>query len=290
VYAVKRAFSALGHVPLFLFSLFAVTPFVLSFVVSISDEKNVVMNGYSFLPAALSLDAYRLIFSDITIVRSYGISILVTVTGTLLSTTICALAGYAMSNPKVRYRNSVALFFYIPMVFSAGLVPWYLTVSRTLMLKNSLLALIFPLLVSPFNIFLLRNYFKTIPQALIEAAEIDGARPIYIFFKIVLPLSTPIIATIVLFISLAYWNDWVLALWFIDSKELYPLQFMLYRIQSLILFINSNGGQFTGNTGNLPMQTVQIATLFVTIGPIILVYPFIQQYFIKGIMIGAIKG
>ena len=273
-----------------LFSIGSLVPFILTFIVSISDESSVVKKGFSFFPNKFSLDAYRAVFADSMVIRSYGVSIFVTVVGTSLSIILCGLAGYAMSVGRVKYRNKVALYFYLPMVFNAGLVPWYLVVTKGLMLKNSIFGLILPMLISPFNLFLFRNYFKSIPAELSESAEIDGSGPLSTFFRIMLPLSKPIIATVALFVSLAYWNDWTLSLWLIDKKELYPLQYMLYRIQSLISYLKAGNNIGGGNATLVPAQTVQMATLFVTIGPIILIYPFVQKYFVKGIMVGAVKG
>jgi len=271
------------------FCIFTTVPFFLTIIVSFTDENSVVKYGYRFIPEHFSLDAYRLIFSGRSIYNAYSISIIVTVVGTALSLLVTTMLAYAMSVPKVKYRNFIALCVFIPMIFNAGLVPWYIFVTKYLHLKDTILALILPMLVSSFNVFLVRNYFRSLPPALIESAEIEGASPPYIFAKIILPLSTPITATIALFYSLAYWNDWSLALWLIDSRELYPLQFMLYKIQSMINYMSSQGNFSVGNS-TLPSTTAQMAMVLVTIGPIILIYPFIQKYFIKGIMIGAVKG
>ncbi len=269
------------------FAISCLYPVVLTLMVSFSSEMSVVKNGYRLIPEEFSLISYKLVFQDKAIYSAYGVSIFVTVVGTALSLLLCGMAGYALSVQRVKYRNAVAMFFYLPMIFSAGLLPWYLVCTQVLKLTNSIWALILPMLVSPFNVFLMRNYFRTIPPSLIEAAEIDGCSILKTFFSIILPLSTPILATVSLFIGLAYWNDWGHALWFISSRELFPLQYMLYRIQSVIDFIRQNGSM--GNI-EIPAQTFQIATLFITIGPIILLYPFVQRYFVKGIMVGAVKG
>jgi ABC-type glycerol-3-phosphate transport system permease component len=256
-------------------------------MVSLGSEKSVIDNGYQLIPEEFSLLAYKTIFEDSSIYYAYGVSIFVTTVGTLLSLLICGMAGYAMSLNRVRYRNAISMYFYIPMVFNAGLLPWYMVCTQLLHLQNTIMALILPMLVSSFNIFLMRNYFKTIPASLIESADIDGCGVMRTFFQVVLPLSKPIIATVALFVGLAYWNDWSLALWFIDERNLFPLQYMLFRIESMMEFIRKNG--YIGGF-EFPAQTYQIATLFVTIGPIILLYPLIQRYFVKGIMIGAVKG
>lgn len=275
------------HLFLILLSVACIYPFVLSFMVSISDEKSVVKNGFNLIPEKFSLVAYQMVFKDGSIYTGYLVSILTTVVGTLLALLMTGMASYAISVQKVKYRNFFAMFFYIPTVFSAGLVPWYLVCTQFLHLQNSVWALILPSLISPFNVFLMRNYFKTIPSSLIEAAEIDGAGVFKTAFQVVMPLSKPIIATISLFVGLGYWNNWANALYFIDEKNLYPLQYMLYRIDMVMKFIRDNGTM--GNI-QVPAQTFQVATMFVTIGPIFLLYPFIQKYFVKGIMIGAVKG
>lgn len=287
----KRYLSSLliVNLPLFIFSFIALVPFVLTFVVSISDEKSVLLKGYSFTPDVFTLYAYKFVLSDGLVFNSYGVTTFVTIVGTLLSVFLCAFAGYAMSVQKLKYRNKFAMFFYIPMVFQVSLVPWYLVVTKVLLLKNNIFGLIFPILISPFNVFLLRNYFRSLPASMAESAEIDGATPFRTFISVILPLGAPIIATVTLFVALKYWNNWTLALWLVDKQELFPLQYILYRIKSLIAFMQTRTTLSSGK-GTIPSETVQAATLFITIGPIILLYPFVQKYFIKGIMIGAVKG
>ncbi|MGU3470113.1 carbohydrate ABC transporter permease [Paenibacillus sp. D51F] len=275
------------HLYLFIFAVACIYPLILTFMASISSEKSILDHGFQLIPSEFSRVAYEAVFNSKYVFKSFGVSILVTVVGTVLSLLICGTAGYAMSVKRVKYKNVVAMFFYIPMVFSAGVLPWYLVSTQILHLHNTFGALILPGLVAPFNVFLMRNYFMTVPSELIESAEIDGSGVMRTFLGIIIPLSKPIIATITLFIGLAYWNDWASALWFIDNPNMYPLQFMLYRIQSIINLVRE-----TGTLGDMkvPAETFQIATMFVTIGPIILLYPFIQRYFVKGIMIGAVKG
>lgn len=275
------------HVFLFAFSFCCIYPFILTFMASISSEQAIMHNGYQLIPEEFSSLAYETVFKDSSIYSGYAVSIFVTVVGTCMALVLCGMAGYAMSLQRVKYRNTISMYFYIPMVFNAGLLPWYLVCTQLLHLQDTIWALILPSLVSPFNVFLMRNYFKTIPSSLVESAEIDGSGPVRTFFQIVIPLATPIIATVALFIGLGYWNDWANALWFISDRKLFPLQYMLYRIKSIMDFIRQNGSM--GNI-QLPSQTFQLATLFVTIGPIVLLYPFVQRFFVKGIMVGAVKG
>lgn len=274
---------------LLMFCVITFVPFILVIVVSITNEDSIIKNGFSFFPEKISFDAYRLALSDNMILSSYKVTLLVTTIGTIIAVLLCAMIGYAMSVKKVKYRNAISFFIFIPMVFNAGLLPWYLVCTRVLHLQNNILALILPMLISPFNVFLMRNYFRTIPDSLAESAEIDGASPFGIFFRIILPLAKPILATVTLFIALAYWNDFTMALWFINKKSLYPLQFILYKILSLITFVRS--GKIT-TIGSLvtPKESLQMAIFVITIGPIILLYPFMQKYFVKGIMIGSVKG
>ncbi|MFL0267461.1 carbohydrate ABC transporter permease [Candidatus Clostridium radicumherbarum] len=282
----ERFSDVIIHLIMIAYSICCLYPILLTFMTSISSEKSVANNGFQLIPQAYSLQSYKIIMKDKSIFQAYGVTIFVTVVGTILALFLCGMAGYAMSVQKVKYRNKVAMFFYIPMVFSAGIAPWYLVCTQVLHFHNNIWALIMPGLVSPFNIFLMRNYFKTIPASLIESAEIDGCSNIRIFIKIILPLSKPIIATVCLFVAMGYWNDWTNALWFIDNRNLYPLQYYLFRIKDMMDMIRR-----TGSGGmQLPTQTFQLATLFVTIGPIVFLYPFVQKYFIKGIMIGSVKG
>ena len=278
------------HFTLAAFSITTFLPFILSLIVSISDEDSVVKNGYKFIPDQFSLDAYKVILSGNEVANAYKISIAVTVLGTLLGLLVSSMMAYAISVDKVKYRNVIAMFMFFTMLFGAGLVPWYIVMTQFLHLRNNIFALILPMLVSPYNVFLIRNYFKSLPKALIESAEIEGATPLGTLVKVIIPLSTPIMATIALFISLSYWNDWNLSIWLIDKKELFPIQYMLYKINSNINYLKSEGSRNSAGGISLPKETVQMATVMFTIGPIILMYPFIQKYFVKGIMIGAVKG
>lgn len=288
----KRRYSfsqVLFHLIAVAFCAFTTIPFILTIMVSVSGESSVIKHGYSLFPDTFSWDAYRLIFSGDEIWRGYMVSVTVTAIGTGAGLLLSAMLAHTMARQKVRYRNGIALFIFITMIFNAGLVPWYIFVTKYLHLKDTLAALILPMLINPFHVFLIRNYFKSLPPALLESAEMEGAGPLYVFAKIMLPLSAPIIATVALFYSLAYWNDWGLALWLIDDRKLYPLQFILFKIQSMINYMSTQGNLVSGSR-TLPSETAQMAMVLVTIGPIILVYPFIQRYFVKGIMIGAVKG
>ncbi|WP_019421976.1 carbohydrate ABC transporter permease [Paenibacillus sp. OSY-SE] len=272
-------------------SIICTLPLLLVLIVSFTDETMIKVNGYSFFPGKLSLDAYKLLFSgNSPLLQSYMISITVTVVGTALAVLITAMAGYTLAAKHVKYRNQLAMFFFVTMVFNTGLVPWYM-MNTALGLKNTIWALIIPsLLFSPFNLFLVRNYMRQIPDGLVEAAKIDGAGDIFIAFRIFLPLSMPVLATITLFYGIGYWNNWFNAIMLVDNPSLYPLQYLLFKLNSEISMIQQMQSTVSGMSATqLPNESVKMATAIMTIGPIILFYPFLQRYFIRGLLIGSIK-
>lgn len=275
-----------------LFSLFCFIPLLLTFMVSITDENMINKNGYSFIPGKISFYAYKLIFQrGSSVIRGFGISVIVTIIGTLLAIAITAMAGYTLSNKNVKYRRKLALYFFVTMIFTAGIVPWYL-VCKQLHLMNNIFALIVPsLMFNPFNLFLVKNFMEGIPDALRESATIDGANDITIAFKIYFPLCTPVLATVGLFYGLAYWNDWWNAIMLVSNDKLYPLQYLLLQLQSHINMINQLQSITTTTTNiTLPTESIKMATALVTIGPIVLLYPYLQKYFVKGLVIGSVKG
>jgi len=266
-------------------------PLLLVFMVSISEEDGIRQYGYRLIPSELSLDAYAmLLFGSTPLYRSYAVSVAVTAIGTALAVLITAMAGYTLAAKHLRYRQALGMFFFITMVFNAGLVPWYL-INLNLGLTNTIWALIVPsLLFNPFNLFLVRNYMSQLPSSLSEAAKIDGANDAYIAFRIVFPLSAPVLATVTLFYGLAYWNNWFNAIMLVENQNLYPLQYLLFKLNSEIAMVQQmqNNGLAIGS-GTLPQESVKMATAILTIGPIVLFYPFLQRYFIKGLLIGSLK-
>lgn len=267
------------------FAVLCVLPVLLVLSISLSSDAAIKQFGYQLIPLEFSLEAYAIIFSsNAELFRSYFISGSVTVLGTLLATSITAMAAFSLSNTDVKYRNKLAFYFFIPMVFNAGMVPWYL-MCKQLSLVDNFFALLIPSLVfSPFNMFLCRNYMAEIPRDLSESAKLDGANEFTIAFKIVFPLSTPVIATVALFYGVAYWNDWFNAIMLVNNNELFPLQYMLYKIQSEIAALQRLSPGVP--VKSLPGESLKMATAIITIGPIILFYPFLQKYFVKGLVIG----
>lgn len=283
-----KLFHILNTLYLTLLSIAMFLPFIIILAVSFSTEASINKYGYQFWPKEFSLEAYNFIFKTNTVTRAYLVSIFVTVVGTAIAVLITSMLGYAISRKHLKYRNIIALLFYFSMLFNGGLVPWYITITK-LGLKNTIWALILPMCFTPWNMLLIRNFFQTLPDALVESGKLDGAGEMRIFAQIIIPLSLPGIATITLFYMLGYWNDWWLALNFIDDARLFPLQYLLRKVLSNVLFAAS-GMNRQISTGLIPAESVKMATCIVTIGPIILVYPFIQKYFIRGITVGAVKG
>lgn len=275
-----------------LFALVCLIPFLLVLGGSVTDEQEIRSEGYKLLPRQFSLKAYQLLFLEPKFVlNAYAVSIIVTLAGTAFGLLFCAMLAYPISLKRFRFRKAVSLYVILTLLFNGGMVSWYIITVNFLRLKNSLLALIIPMLVNGFNVMLIRNYFETIPDEMHESAKIDGAGDIRTFFRIILPLSTPVLATVSLFIALGYWNDWWLGIMLIDDSRLQPLQILLRSIVSNINFLKTSeeGARMIDPNRLIPAEGVKLATCIVTIGPIIFAYPFVQKYFVKGIMLGAVK-
>lgn len=277
----------------FVFSLLCILPFALSISGSLSLEEDIIKHGYSLIPRHVSFLPYQILFMDMgRIARAYKITLIVTVVGTVLGLLINTMMGYSISRKNLRYRNFLSFYIWIPILFSGGMVPWYIVCVNLLHLKNMVPALIIPYLANSWNIFLMRNFIRSIPDEMHESAKIDGASEMTIFLRIILPLSKPALATVGLFTALGYWNDWWLGLMLIDKIELQPLQMLLRILVSNVDFIRSsaNSGEMAKLYTTMPGEGLKMAMGIITVGPIIFLYPFLQRYFIKGIMIGAVKG
>ncbi len=273
-----------------IFSLLCLYPFYQVLISSFADENTLVREGYRLIPSKFSLDAYRTIFANNVIPQAYLVTIFITVVGTALSLVVTSLAAYALSGKKLKYRNAINLFFYFTCLFSGGLVAYYLLLTNYLHLDNTIWVYIIPASFNVWNMFLLRNFFNEIPSSLIESAQIDGASEGVIAFKIVLPLSLPAMATIGLFTALSFWNEWMSSSLYIDNENLYTLQYIIVRMVNSI-----SAAQNVGQAGlppgimSVPANTIRLATAMVTVGPIILLYPFLQKYFVKGLRVGGVK-
>ncbi len=277
---------------LILVSLSCILPLMLVVSISFTDEAAIVKNGYTLIPSQFSLAAYQNIFSGGKQVwRSYGVSVFVTLVGTLINVCITGMAGYALANPSVRYRNELAMFFFVTMVFNGGMVPWYM-ICKSVGLTENIWALLIPnLIFSSYNLFLVRNYMRDIPTALVESAKLDGANDACIAFQIYFPLSKPIMATIALFAAIGYWNDWWNSIMLVSDTSLYPVQYLLMKLKSDInMMKNLQNSGFAGAAAMKPAESLQMATVVITIAPILLFYPFLQKYIVKGLVIGSVKG
>ncbi len=270
-------------------SLLCVTPFLLVLSGSFTDELTILRQGFSLIPRKFDTYAYGYLLFDIgKLLNAYKVSTIVTVVGTILALLVTALMAYPLARKDLRYRNPFAFFAFFTLLFNGGMVTWYIVCTRYLGLKDNIWALILPYTANAWNVILMRNFFSTIPDAMHESARIDGAGELRILFSIILPLATPGIATVGLFLALAYWNDWWLGLMLINRNELTPLQMLLRRIISSIQFFSSPPpGMGVHNIP--PAEGVKMATCILTIGPVILLYPYVQRYFIKGLIIGAVK-
>lgn len=274
------------------FALVCLFPFALVVTSSFADEVSLAKEGYKLIPSKWSLDAYRLLLQTKSVFNAYKVTIFITIAGTTLSMIFTSAMAYAMSVKNFRIRNGLSLFVYFTMLFSGGLVASYLLISNVLNLKDSIWVLILPSLIQPYNMLLMRNFFAGIPDSLAESAKIDGANDIRILFSIILPISLPGIATIGLFYALSYWNEWYKVLLYINDEKLYTLQYLIMKILREINYAASEAAQYdlTAGFSLLPSYSYRMATIVVTLGPIILLYPALQKYFVKGLTVGSVKG
>ena len=294
----SKGWKIAAYIILTLLSVLAVLPLLLLFIGSLTDNATAVANGYSYFPEKWSLTAYKYIIDQWTLVgRGYINTIIVTVIGTGLSLVITAMFGYGLTVRNLHSRALRTILVVISMLFNGGVVASYFVYTNVVNVRDTFLALILPnLLMNAFNIILVSNYFKNnIPLELMEASRIDGASEFRVFWKVVLPLSVPILATIGIMTAIAYWNDWTNGLYFLsarDGQQYYTIQLILNQINNNVNFLASNAAQMglTLDTSSIPSVTVRMAIAAVGILPLLIAYPFFQKYFIKGISLGGVKG
>ena len=293
---IKKPTNILFNLIFIILSLTCIIPLLLVVAISLSSEDSIRKYGYQFIPAEFSVEGYTFLRDQVVmILRALGVSLFVTVVGTVLGTLLTTLMGYVMSRPNYKLKNVLTWIVVIPMMFNGGLVATYFVTGNLLGLRNTIWALIFPLLVTSFNVIICRTFFKqTIPDSLIESAKIDGARQFTIFFKIVLPISLPVLATIGLFLAFAYWNDWYQSLLYITQSDLKSLQALLQdiinNISALAQQIASVGGSLADLIAEMPQESARMAIVVIIVLPIACAYPFFQKYFISGLTVGAVKG
>ena len=291
-FSKDRLLTLVFYILLTIISILCLFPIVFAFAGSLNTEAEVVNNGFKFFPDEYSFDTYKYVFQTQghKLVNAYKTSIIVTVGGTLISVVITVMYAYVISIRDFKFGKFLAFFAYLTMIFNGGMLSWYLVTTKYLMLKDSHLAMMLPYAMNVFNMYLVRNFMKGLPYELVESAKMDGAGHFRILGQIILPLSKAGIVTIVLFYALQYWNDFYLPLMLINDEKYYSIQYILYKMMANIQFLASNPSSSMAAHITLPTQTIKMAITCIAIGPIILIYPFVQKYFVKGVTVGALKG
>ncbi|MFB5663400.1 carbohydrate ABC transporter permease [Alteribacillus sp. HJP-4] len=281
-----RVFDVFNHVLLVVIALVTFLPFVYVVAGSFATEAELSRRAFFLIPETFSLDAYSYIFSTSTFIRSIGVSVFVTVAGTLVSLALTLTMAYPLSRKKLLGRNVFLNLIIFSMVFTGGMIPTYIVV-RSLGLLDSLWALILPMAINPFYLIIVKTFFQHLPEELEEAAKIDGCTEIGIFWRIVLPLSKPVIATFALFYAVFYWNDFFNALLYISDSSKWPVQLLL---QQLMMIANVDFGEMDAMLADPPEESLKLAVIVVATVPILIFYPFLQKHFAKGVMLGSVKG
>ena len=290
----KKAGQVILHLFFILLVIITFAPLLLLISSSLTSETSLLSSGYNFFPKVFSLEAYEFLFKGSSkIIRACGITFLVTIVGTVVNISLTLLMAYPLSRKELPGRSIVAFYIFFTMLFNGGLVPIYMMWTQTFHIKNTIFALIIPrLMLSPFYVIMMRSYIQsTIPDSLIEAARLDGCNEFYVLTRIVVPLSKPMIATVSLMVALAYWNDWQNSLYFVTDESLFSIQAMLNTIMTNIQYLATNA-DVGGMAGSMiiPSAGVRMALAVIGVVPILCVYPFFQKYFVKGIVVGGVKG
>jgi len=287
-----RIIRGFTYVIVTLFSICCVIPFWMVIASSFSTEEAIRRTGFTLWPTDFSLYSYELLFrSPDQMIGAYAVTIGLAVVGTLIGLFIIAMTGYALQRKDFPFRNHIMFYIYFTSLFSAGLVPFYLLIKQTLNLADTYWAILLPLLMSPWLIVLMKNFVKAIPHEITESGKIDGAGDFRIFWNLILPSMKPAIATIGLFLALGYWNEWYYSSLFLSSKVEYrPLQYHLYNVINKVASLKNSVAGSNVVIEDLPGETLKMATATVATGPIILLYPFVQKYFVAGLTVGSVKG
>lgn len=289
----EKAINAIITFIFILIALFCVVPILYVFSASLSDEMALAKEGYSLLPRGFSLEAYKYILeSPKAILNAYGVTIFVTILGTAVSLLFTAMLAYVIARKDFKFSKVFSFLVFFSLLFNGGLVPTYIMMTRYYGVKDSILALLIPYIIMPWHVFLMKGFLADIPVSLIEAAKMDGAGEVRTFFKIIMPISKPALATVGLFIAFTYWNDWYQSMLYIDNTSLNSLQFYLYRIMNNIQYLSSSmmSGNIAMDMTNLPSETARMALCILAAGPMLVIFPFFQKYFVKGLTVGAVKG
>jgi putative aldouronate transport system permease protein len=290
-YAV--VFKTCAYTIITVLSLICIFPFILILSGSFTQNESIQFAGYHIIPKIFSLEGYKTVFRfPEDVLNAYGVTMTTTIVGTAIGLFLMTMAGFVLQRKDFKYRNPLTFFIYFTTLFGGGLVPWYIMLTKYMGLMDTITVLIFPGIMTPFLIILMRTFIKTsIPEELIESAKIDGANDFRIYYSIVLKLALPGIATVGLFLALHYWNDWFMSSLFILDKDKYQLQFYLYNFINMITFARDLGAGSSVALGfAVPIETTKMAMAIIVTGPIIFLYPFVQRFFVKGLTIGAVKG
>jgi putative aldouronate transport system permease protein len=293
--SISRVTNVILNIIFILAAAACILPIFLVAGISLTDEDSIMKFGYSIIPKVVSFKAYDFIYKvKGMVLDAYVLTILVTLTGTILSTLITTMYAYCISRKEFVYRKFFTYYLLFTMIFNGGMVPWYIVCVKLLHINNNVLALLLPYLINGFYVIIMRTFIVTnVPDSIIESARIDGSGEIKTFFRIVVPLAVPGIATIALFTTLVYWNDWWIPLMLITDSKLYNLQYLLYKLMNNIETLARLSSNLSGSSSeysNLPSQGARMAMCIISIGPIVLAYPFFQKYFVKGLTIGSVKG
>lgn len=285
------ALNILGIVLITVFALLCIVPFYLIVIASFTSESSLIRDGYPLIPIEFDLQSYMLCLKNpVSILMAYGTTIGVTVVGTFLAIFLATMTGYVLSRKDFPWRNKFSFFFFFTTLFNGGLVPWYILCVRYLNFKNSYLGLILPLMFSVWNMIIAKSFMNGIPAAISESAMIDGANDFIIFIRLIIPLSKPLIATLGLFSALAYWNDWYNCMLYVTNENMFTLQYYLQRMlgsaEAMRLVAEKSGLPLT----SVPLESMKMSMTVIATGPIILLYPFVQRYFVKGLTVGSVKG
>lgn len=284
-------FRIISYIVITVFALLCFFPFLLLISSSFMSEKEIISEGYALIPKTFSISSYQFLFTHPQkLIDAYAVTIFITVTGTLFGLFFMSMTGYVLNRKDFKYRNFFLFFLYFTTLFSGGLIPSYILMVKHLGLKDNVLAMILPGLMSAWSIFLMRNFMKSIPDSIIESGTIDGAGDFRLYWQLIMPLSIPSLATIGLFTALGYWNEWYNAMLYIQTQSKFPLQFFLQKLvnQANVQMLITKG--IAVKSADLPTESIKMATATIAIGPIILLYPFVQKYFISGLTIGSVKG
>lgn len=286
-------FQTIAYLTVTLVTIACLIPFLLIISASFTDNEYIIREGYSLIPQKFSLAGYRMVLEfPQEVLRAYGVTTSTTVIGTLLGLFLITMAGYVLQRKDFKYRNQLSFYIYFTTLFGGGLIPWYIMYTKYFKLMDTYTILVLPGLMSPFLIILMKNFIRSaVPDEIVESAKIDGANDFTIYWRIVLKLSLPGIATVSLFLALHFWNDWFSSSLFINDQKMYQLQYYLYNIINTISFLaNMGAGTGVALSQDVPTESTKMAMALIVTGPIVLLYPFIQRYFVKGLTIGAVKG